>query len=299
MGMGRAWAERYPAARAAFEEADEVLGMSLSELCWEGPESDLQLTANTQPAILATSVAILRVVQDLGIAPALVAGHSLGEFTALVAAESLNFADALALVRRRGEFMQAAVPVGMGAMAAFLGWDAESVAAVVAEAAEDQICVVANLNAPDQTVISGHLEAVERAVILGRERGARRAVILPVSAPFHSPLMAPAREALTPYLQQTEVEDPAPPVVCNIDAKPVDQGSAARDALIRQVDGPVRWVESVQWMVEAGGIELFVEVGPGKVLSGLSRQIVPTVKRVNLSEPDGLEILSPTVSEGE
>ena len=297
VGMGKVWAERYPAARAAFEEADDALGMSLARLCWEGPESDLQLTANTQPAILATSVAILRVIDELGIEPALVAGHSLGEYTALVAAASLDFADALVLVRRRGEFMQEAVPVGVGAMAAFLGLDAESVAAVVEETAQDQIGVVANLNAPDQTVISGHLEAVERAVTLGRERGARRAVMLPVSAPFHSPLMAPAREALTPYLQQAEVKDPVPPVVCNIDAKPVTQGNAARDALIRQVDGPVRWVESVQWMAQEGGIGLLVEVGPGNVLTGLSRRIAPEVERVNLSEPAGLEKLSKTLSE--
>jgi [acyl-carrier-protein] S-malonyltransferase len=291
VGMGLEWADESMVVRETFEEADEALGFSLSKLCWEGPESDLQLTANTQPAILATSVAIQRGVQEAGFVPEIMAGHSLGEYSALVTAGSLTFADALALVRRRGELMQEAVPVGEGAMAAILGLEAAAVAAVAEQASEDQICSVANLNAPTQIVVAGHKEAVERAVVLATEAGARRAVLLPVSAPFHSPLMAPAREGLTPFLEAAAFLDFSTPVVCNVDAQPVTSGDVARQCLIRQVDGPVRWVESIQWMAGEGGVELFVEVGPGTALTGLFRKIVPGVQAVSLSRPSGLEKL--------
>jgi [acyl-carrier-protein] S-malonyltransferase len=289
VGMGQEWAESFAAAREAFEEADSTLGFALSKLCWQGPEEELQLTANTQPAILATSVAIQRVVADHGLAPVVVAGHSLGEYSALVTAGCLSFADALRLVRRRGELMQEAVPVGVGAMAAIMGLEAEEVAAIAAEAKEDQVCDVANYNAPIQTVVAGHREAVERAVELAEARDAMRAVMLPVSAPFHSALMSPARDGLTPELEAVSFADPRPPVVTNIDAHPVTTGEAARRALVRQIDGPVRWVESIRWMVDQDGVETFLEIGPRAVLSGLIRRITPGVAAKSFSEPKGLQ----------
>lgn len=297
VGMGQAWANQYPEARQAYAEADDALGFAISEMCWSGPESDLQLTANTQPALLATAVAILRVVEKSVVSPVAVAGHSLGEYAALVAAGSLQYSDALRLVRRRGEFMQEAVPVGVGAMAAILGLAASEVAAVTAAVPADEVCTVANLNAPDQTVIAGHTGAVERAVEQCQERGARRAIMLPVSAPFHSPLMVPARENLTPFLEETEFLDPEIPVVSNIDAMPTVSGAAARDALVRQIDGPVRWVESVIWLADQANVELFVEVGPGRVLAGLNRRIAPQAKTISLHEPGGLEKLQERLGE--
>jgi [acyl-carrier-protein] S-malonyltransferase len=296
VGMGKAWAEAFPAAAAVFTEADHVLGFSLSRLCWEGPAEELQLTANQQPAILATSVAVLRVLEQQGICPELVAGHSLGEYSALVAARVLDLPDALRLVRRRGELMQEAVPVGEGAMAAVLGLPASAVGEVLAEAARDgEVCAVANLNSPEQTVIAGHRAAVERALPLLQGRGAKRAMLLPVSAPFHSPLMRPAREGLTPLLRQTSFRDPVVPVVCNVDARPVTGGDAARDALERQVDSPVRWVESVQWMAGEGGVRRFLEVGPGNVLCGLVKRIVAGHATAACGEPPGLEELLATL----
>ena len=289
VGMGQAWAESFPAAREAFAEADSILGMALSELCWQGPEEELQLTANTQPAILATSVAIQRVVAEHDLAPVVVAGHSLGEYSALVTAGCLSFADALRLVRRRGELMQEAVPVGVGAMAAIMGLEAEEVAAIAAEAKEDQICDVANYNAPIQTVVAGHRQAVERAVEMAEARGAMRAVMLPVSAPFHSALMRPARDGLAPELEAASFAAPQLPAVTNIDAVPATTGEAARQALVRQIDGPVRWVESIRWMVDEGGVGTFLEVGPRAVLSGLIRRITPGVVAKSFSEPKGLE----------
>ena len=291
VGMGLEWSEESALVRETFEEADEALGFSISKLCWEGPESALQLTANTQPAILATSTAILRGVQAAGFSPKVMAGHSLGEYSALVASGSLAFADALGLVRRRGELMQEAVPVGEGSMAAILGLDADAVRSVAEEASEDQVCSVANLNAPTQIVISGHKEAVERAVELATQSGARRAVVLPVSAPFHSPLMAPAREGLTPFLENTPFSDLSVPVVTNVDAEPITSGEVARQSLIRQIDSAVRWVESIQSMAERSATELFVEVGPGTVLTGLVRKIVPGAQTVSVSQPSGLEKL--------
>ncbi len=288
VGMGREWAEQYPAARRVFEEADQVLGLSLAELCWQGPEEDLQLTANTQPALLTVSIAILRVLQDLGIRPSVVAGHSLGEYSALVAANCLDLKTALTLVRQRGEAMQQAVPVGEGAMAAILGLAAEEVEKAVDEAAGTEICSIANYNAPGQIVIAGHTQAVERAVGICKDRGARRAVLLPVSAPFHCSLMAPAREHMTPALEGAAFKDPTLPVVSNIDARPVQTAEEARQALRRQIDGPVRWIESVEWMVGEAEVDLFLEVGSGKVLTGLNRRIAPSTKTLSLSEPGGL-----------
>ena len=291
VGMGRDWAEASDAARKAFEEADDVLGLGLSRLCWEGPEEDLQLTANTQPALLVCSVAMHRVVAEHGLEAVAMAGHSLGEYSALVAAGALDFATALKLVRRRGELMQEAVPVGAGAMAAIMGVDADVVAAAARDAADDEVCAVANLNSPQQTVIAGDAAAVERAVVLAKERGARVAKLLPVSAPFHSPLMRPAREALEPLLAAAEIGDPRVPVVVNIDAAPVTAGDAARDALGRQVDGPVRWVESIRWMIDRAGVEVFVEIGSGKVLTSLGKRIDKGVAWKPLPSPSALEDL--------
>lgn len=289
VGMGKAWAEASAVARETFEEADDVLGESLSRLCWEGPEEDLQLTVNTQPALLATSVAIYRGVREAGLEPRAVAGHSLGEYSALVAAGTLTFADALKLVRQRGRFMQEAVPVGVGAMAAIIALDTEAVKAIAEEASQGEVCTLANHNSEGQTVLAGHKAAVERAVELAKERGARKAVLLSVSAPFHSPLMAPAREALTPHLEETTFADPQVPVVTNVDAEAVTTGAAARDALIRQVDSAVLWTDSVTFMAEELGINAFAEVGPGKVLTGLNRRIARGSKCWTLSQPENLE----------
>jgi [acyl-carrier-protein] S-malonyltransferase len=289
VGMGRAWAEGFPEARAAFDEASAALGFDVAKLCWEGPESELQLTANTQPAILVASVAIARVLAARGVSAVAMAGHSLGEYSAHVAAGTLTLADAARLVRRRGELMQRAVPVGIGAMAAILGLDPAIVREVAEEASSDAfLCAVANYNSPEQTVIAGHAPAVEWAMAAMKERGAKRALPLPVSAPFHSPLMRPAREGLTPDLESASFRDPAVPVVVNIDAAPVTGGAAARDALVRQIDGPVRWVESVLRLREEFGIDRFVEVGPGSVLTGLVKRIVPGVDAISLAEPENL-----------
>ncbi len=289
VGMGQDWAEGSTAAREAFEEADDVLGFSLSRLCWEGPEEDLQLTANTQPAILACSVAMHRALAGHELTPVAMAGHSLGEYSALVAAGALDFATALKLVRRRGELMQEAVPVGAGAMAALMGIEADAVPGVARDAAGDEVCAVANFNSPQQTVIAGDVAAVERAVVLAKERGARIAKMLPVSAPFHSPLMRPAREGLEPLLAAAEIGDPKVPVVTNVDAAPVTSGDAARDALGRQVDGPVRWVESIRWMIDSAGVDTFVEIGPGKVLTGLGKRIDTGVAWKSVTSPEALE----------
>jgi [acyl-carrier-protein] S-malonyltransferase len=288
VGMGRAWAERFPAARAAFEEAGEALGIDLAALCWRGPEEELQLTANTQPAILAVSVAIARALASLGFAPQAVAGHSLGEYSAHVAAGTLSLADAVRLVRRRGELMQEAVPVGVGAMAAVIGLDAAEAAALAAAAAGDEVCAVANFNSPEQAVLSGHRGAIERAMAMARERGAKRALPLPVSAPFHCALMAPARAGLAPELAAVAFAAPRLPVVVNIDARAVRDAAAARDALVRQIDGPVRWVESVRRLWDELGVRRFVEVGPGNVLAGLVRRIEPEAETISLAEPEAL-----------
>ena len=293
VGMGRALALAFPEARAVFEEADDTLGFALSALCFEGPEDELQLTANTQPALVAASVAALRCYRARGLeteTPDLVAGHSLGEYSALVAAGALELGDALRLVRARGEAMQKAVPVGEGAMAAVLGLSAEDTAEVAAEAAAETrgVCQLANLNAPGQIVIAGASEAVERAMVLASGRGARRAISLPVSAPFHCALMAPARRAMAPLIRAAPMADPLVPVICNVDAELVTTASAARDALVRQIDGPVRWAESVTVMA-AEGVGRLIEFGPGKVLSGLARRIDRRLKVRAVAEPGDME----------
>jgi [acyl-carrier-protein] S-malonyltransferase len=268
-------------ARSVFEEADAALGFSLSRLCFEGPEEELKLTANTQPAILTHSIAAWR---DLAArfperleGAAFAAGHSLGEYSANVAAGALSFTDAVRLVRRRGEFMQNAVPAGVGAMAAILGLEPEAVEAACREAARGEVVAPANFNSPEQTVIAGHAEAVARACALLMERGARRAISLPVSAPFHCALMAPARDRMKPLLDTAGFRDARLPVVTNVDAAPASSGAALRDALIRQIDSPVRWVESVQRLA-AEGVERGLEIGPGTVLAGLVRRIEKDVK---------------------
>ncbi len=290
VGMGRALAEAFPEAREVFKEADDTLGFSLSSLCFEGPADELQLTANTQPAIVAMSIAVLRCHRAHGSAPEepmFVAGHSLGEYSALVAAGALGLADALRLVRARGEAMQRAVPVGTGAMAAVIGLSEEKTASLAAEAAEETggVCQVANLNAPGQIVIAGSAAAVERAVEVAGDRGARRAITLPVSAPFHCALMAPAREALEPLIRDVPMADPQVPVVCNVDAAEVETAAAARDALVRQIDGSVRWSDSVGLMASRG-VKRLVEIGPGKVLCGLARRIERSLKVRAMAEPE-------------
>ncbi len=286
-GMGKDIAEKFPAAAAVFAEADRVLGFSLSGICFDGNEEALKKTANTQPAILTVSVAAYRVLEEKGIRPDYVAGHSLGEFSALVAAGSLKFADAVQLVRRRGEYMQEAVPEGEGAMAAILGISPGQVAELCRRSAEKEIVAPANLNSPEQTVISGNAAAVKRAVELASQAGAKRAVILPVSAPFHSELMRPAALRLEADLRTTEFGALAIPLVTNVDAEIITSGDEARDALVRQVTLPVLWEESVRALLDEG-VAMFVEVGPGRVLSGLLRQIDRSVHCVNVEDEKSL-----------
>jgi len=286
-GMGKELAEKYPAARAVFAEADKALGFSISKICFEGTEDDLKLTANTQPAILTVSVAVHRVLAEKGLAPDFVAGHSLGEYSALVAAGSLQFADAVVLVRKRGTYMQDAVPAGVGAMAAIMGLSPAVVADACKRAAEGEICSAANLNSPEQTVISGHAAAVKRAVEIASQLGAKRAVMLPVSAPFHSALMTPAQQKLAQDLHKTEFGPLHPPLVTNVDADTIETGAEAREALIRQVTAPVRWEESVRTLIDEG-VNTFVEVGPGRVLTGLLRQIERSVAALNVEDEKSL-----------
>jgi [acyl-carrier-protein] S-malonyltransferase len=272
VGMGKELAASYPVARQTFEEADEALRYKLSQLCFEGPEEKLRLTEITQPAILTASVAAYRVLRERGPKPTYVAGHSLGEYSAHVAAGTLKFADAVRAVRNRGQYMQEAVPVGVGAMAAILGLPLSQVIEICREAARGQICQPANLNSPEQVVVSGHATAVANAIKLAIDRGAKKAVNLPVSAPFHCALMQPAQDRLATDLQALNFEAPACPVICNVDAAPVTESEPARDALIRQVTGSVKWEPSIRLLIDKG-VNLFVEVGPGKVLWGLMRQI--------------------------
>lgn len=288
-GMGRELAEKYAAAREVFEEADEALGFKLSRLCFEGPAEELQLTENTQPAILATSVAALRAAEGEGLPrPDFVAGHSLGEYSALVAAGALSLRDAVSVVRKRGRYMQEAVPVGAGAMAAVLGADIETVEAVCKEAArEGEICSPANLNSPGQIVIAGSAAAVERALPILKERGAKRAIPLKVSAPFHCALMLPAQERLSADLDRIEFKDLSVPLVTNVDAAVIRTGAEARAALVRQVSSPVRWRESLE-LLSREGVRTFVEVGPGKVLSGLVRQTVSDARAANVEDAASL-----------
>ena len=274
--MGKELSDSYEVARRTFEEADEALGYKLSELCFAGPEEKLKLTEITQPAILTASVAAWRVLQEKGLTPDFVAdyvaGHSLGEYSAHVAAGTLTFADAVRTVRNRGQYMQEAVPVGVGAMAAILGMSLGKVSQITKDAAQGQVCQPANINSPEQIVISGHAGAVERAIKLAHARGAKKAVHLPVSAPFHCSLMQPAQDRLAEDLRQLSFQNPSCAVVSNVDAALVTSAQAAREALIRQVTGTVRWAPSLRLLIDKG-VSLFIEVGPGKVLWGLMRQI--------------------------
>ncbi len=290
VGMGRALAERFPIAAETFAEADEACGFALSRLCFEGPEEDLKLTENTQPAILTVSVAAWRVLAAHGVEPALAAGHSLGEWSAHVAAGTLRFADAVRAVKARGRAMQQAVPAGQGAMAAVLSLDADQVAEACREAAAETGLTVAsaNLNSPGQTVISGALAAVEKAAALAKAKGARRAVMLPVSAPFHCALMQPAQEEVARVLAGLPLGEPRFPVAANVTGGLVTAVEAARDALIRQVTGTVRWVDCMQALVAAGATA-FIEAGPGKVLCGLLKQIDPGLKTLNVEDAASLE----------
>jgi [acyl-carrier-protein] S-malonyltransferase len=287
-GMGRAIAEKFPAARAVFEEADRALDFPISHLCFEGPEEALKLTENTQPAILTTSVAVLRVLEERGVRPDFVAGHSLGEYSALVAAGSLSPTDAVSLVRRRGQYMQEAVPVGVGAMAALLGLDVTAVQHICERAADGQVVAPANLNSPGQVVIAGNREAVERALILAKEAGARRAIPLPVSAPFHCALMRPAEERLSADLERLKLEDLRCPLITNVDASPIRTGSEARSGLKRQVSRPVRWQETVERLLDEG-VRTFVEVGPGKVLLGLIRSVDKSATMLSADDENSVE----------
>jgi len=288
VGMGKALAEAYPAARETFAEADEALGERLSGLCFDGPADRLVLTENTQPAILAVSVACLRVLASRGLKPDFVAGHSLGEYSAHVAAGTLAFADALRTVRRRGRYMQEAVPVGQGAMAAILGLDAAKVAQACEEAAEGEVVSPANLNAPGQVVIAGAKDAVARASEAAKRLGARRAITLPVSAPFHCALMKPAEARLAPDLRALAAADPLVPVVANVDAEVKRSGRDAIDALIRQVASPVRW-EDVMRRLASEGVRKYVEVGPGTVLTGLGRKTLPDAAFASAEDPAGVD----------
>jgi [acyl-carrier-protein] S-malonyltransferase len=288
VGMGRDLAEAFPICRNTFAEADDALGEKLSRLCFEGPESDLLLTENTQPAILAVSVAVERLARSNGIDAVFAAGHSLGEYSAHVAAGTLSFADALRTVRRRGRYMQQAVPLGEGAMAAVLGLDEAAVTAACAEAAELGIVTPANLNAPGQIVIAGGTRAVARAGELAKARGARRVIPLAVSAPFHCPLMKPAEDRLAPDLRALAARAPRIPVIANVDAQPKTDAASSIDALIRQVSSPVRWEDVVKQLI-ADGATTFVEMGPGTVLAGLVRKIDGSVAAVSIENPQGLE----------
>jgi [acyl-carrier-protein] S-malonyltransferase len=286
--MGKELADKYAVARQTFEEADEALGYKLSQLCCEGPEEKLKLTEVTQPAILTASVAAWRVLQEKGLKPDFVAGHSLGEYSAHVAAGTLKFADAVRTVRNRGKYMQEAVPVGVGAMAAILGMTLDQVSQIADEAAQGEVCQAANINSPEQIVISGNTGAVDRAIGLATERGAKKAVRLPVSAPFHCSLMQPAQDRLAAELGALEFQNPSCPVVCNVDAKVVASAEASRDALIRQVTGAVRWEPSVRLLIDKG-VSLFIEVGPGKVLWGLMRQIDRSKSCMTVGDEASLE----------
>jgi len=290
VGMGRDLADRWPEAAEVFTAADAALEARLSELCWQGPEEDLRLTENTQPALLTHALAAWQVLADRGLEVTAAAGHSLGEYSAVVASGGLSLEDAVRTVRERGRLMQLAVPVGEGAMAAVLGLEDDVVLAACGEATDagDGIVVAANFNSPGQVVIAGSAAAVDRAVILLKERGARRAMPLPVSAPFHSPLMAPAREGLTPVLSELDFKDLAIPVYRNVDAAPVLSGVEVRDGLIRQVDAPVMWSETIRRM-RADGIDTFVEVGTGNVLSGLVRRIDKEAKCYQAGTVEGVQ----------
>jgi [acyl-carrier-protein] S-malonyltransferase len=288
--MGKALAEAFPAARRIFEEADDALGFAISRLCFEGPEDQLKLTENTQPALLTVSIAAFAVLTEKGFTPDYVAGHSLGEYSALVAAGGLRFADAVRLVRQRGRYMQEAVPAGVGAMAALLRMPDGKLDAILAEAAQGEVVSAANLNSPDQVVIAGHAGAVARAIELAKAAGARRAVLLPVSAPFHCALMTPAQQRLRADLDAASFHDLACPLVNNWQAREIRTATEAREGLYRQVPNPVRWVESVRYLA-GQGVARTIEVGASSVLTGLVRSIEPGLATAKFGEPADLEKL--------
>ncbi|OCC04550.1 malonyl CoA-acyl carrier protein transacylase [Labrys sp. WJW] len=299
VGMGKALADAFPVARAVFDEIDAALGQKLTAVIWEGPENDLTLTENAQPALMAVSLAAFRVLQDeagldLKKHASFVAGHSLGEYSALAASGALTIADTARLLRIRGRAMQAATPVGTGAMAALLGLDYQQAVAVAAEAAQGEVCQAANDNAPGQVVISGTKAAVERAVEIAKGKGAKRAILLPVSAPFHCALMQPAAEAMAEALEKVAIAAPVVPLVANVLAQPISDPSEIRRRLVEQVTGTVRWRESVEYLAGAGVTKL-VEVGSGKVLSGLVRRIASGVEAVSIGTPDDVAAFAPTL----
>ena len=291
VGMGKTLAEAYPAARLVFEAADQALGFSISRLCFEGSEEDLRLTENTQPALLAVSIAAFTVLRELGVRFDYVAGHSLGEYSALVAAGSLRFSDALRLVRKRGRFMQEAVPPAMGAMAALLKLPPERLGEVLSNAAQGEVVSAANLNAPGQVVIAGHAGAVNRAVEFAKAAGARRAVLLAVSAPFHCALMKPAQDRMTPELNSATFDDLDWPLINNWEAREIRSGPEARRGLIEQIPNPVRWEAAIRYLA-AQGVDNFFEVGPGGVLTGLLRSIDPALRGVKFGEASDVEKLN-------
>jgi [acyl-carrier-protein] S-malonyltransferase len=287
VGMGKDLAENYPIARQTFEEADEALGYKLSQVCFEGPEEQLRLTEITQPAILTASIAALRVLEDRIPRPSFVAGHSLGEYSAHVASGTMSFADAVRTVRNRGKYMQEAVPVGVGTMAAILGMEFEKVASVCQDAAQGEVCSPANVNSPEQIVISGNTAAVERGAKLADERGAKRAKLLPVSAPFHCSLMKPAQDRLEVDLNLLKMQKPVYPVACNVEASLVSDELRARATLVGQVTGSVKWEQCMRLLI-GKGVQTFVEIGPGKVLCGLMRQIDRSRTCVNVGDEASL-----------
>jgi len=287
VGMGKDLAENYPIARQTFEEADEALGYKFSQICFEGPEEQLRLTEITQPAILTASIAALRVLEGRIPKPSFVAGHSLGEYSAHVASQTMSFADAVRTVRNRGKYMQEAVPVGVGTMAAILGMALEKVSAVCEDAAQGQVCSPANVNSPEQIVISGNTAAVERGAKLADERGAKRAKLLPVSAPFHCSLMKPAQDRLELDLNALRMQKPVYPVACNVEASLVVDEQRARATLVGQVTGSVQWEQCMRLLIQQG-LETFVEIGPGKVLCGLMRQIDRSKTCLNVGDEASL-----------
>ncbi|SEA66946.1 [Acyl-carrier-protein] S-malonyltransferase [Desulfuromusa kysingii] len=288
-GMGKDLSENFKIAQLVYEEANDSLGFDIKALCFSGPEDALKLTANTQPAILATSIAALRVLQaETNLSPSFVAGHSLGEYSALVAAGALTFADALRIVRKRGTYMQEAVPFGVGAMAAILGVEGDAIVELCEQAAADEVVAPANFNSPGQIVIAGHTAAVKRAIELAKERGAKRAMLLPVSAPFHSILMAPAAQRLLPELNLITVSPLTCPVITNVEALPNDDESKVIELLVKQVCAPVRWDESILKMKDLG-VTRYIEIGPGKVLSGLIKRIDRAATLKNIGDVPSLE----------
>jgi len=291
-GMGKDLAENFPVARQIFEEANDALGVDLASLCFNGPEEDLKLTANTQPAILTTSIAALRVLEtEIGIAPNCAAGHSLGEYSALVCAGALNFADAVRIVRQRGTFMQEAVPLGTGAMAAILGLDKETLERVCQDAAQGQVVSPANFNSAGQVVIAGNTEAVDRAMTLAKEHGAKRALPLPVSAPFHCSLMIPAGERLADVLADIKVGDMTVPVITNVEATPNQDASRVCQLLVDQVSAPVLWEDTIACMIKLD-VERYIEIGPGKVLAGLVKRMAKDSTIQNVQNVSDIRVLT-------